>query len=209
MHGHPSLRDRLRQQTAAEIEEAAFALFAERGYEAAKVEQIAAAAGVSTRTFFRYFPSKEAVVFADHARGVERLRAALAEASPAVPPMERVRRAMIAAERPGGDERRARQAELAAAVPALRAHHARLIEDMEDVVAAALAPEFGGEAGYWRARIVAGALFGALRGAMRVGAESKVDGWTLFQEVFALLGPIDAVIASNRWAAPRPGDEAR
>ncbi|GAC67999.1 TetR/AcrR family transcriptional regulator [Gordonia soli] len=41
-------------------------LFAEQGYEATSVDQIAAAAGVSRRTLFRQFHSKEGVIFADH-----------------------------------------------------------------------------------------------------------------------------------------------
>src|SRR4051812_43988865 len=45
---------------------AAFQLFLERGYEQTTVDDIVALAGVGRRSFFRYFPSKEDVVFPDH-----------------------------------------------------------------------------------------------------------------------------------------------
>ncbi|GAA3644702.1 hypothetical protein GCM10022237_00190 [Nocardioides ginsengisoli] len=45
---------------------AAFRLFAERGYDATSVDDIAAAAGISRSTFFRLFGSKETVIFPDH-----------------------------------------------------------------------------------------------------------------------------------------------
>jgi AcrR family transcriptional regulator len=48
------------------IVDAAFRLFAESGYEATSVDDIAAAAGVSRSTFFRSYGSKEAVIFPDH-----------------------------------------------------------------------------------------------------------------------------------------------
>ena len=60
MDGH---RERKKQQTRARIVEAAFALFEERGYQATTLADIAAAADIAPRTFFSYFPSKEAVVF--------------------------------------------------------------------------------------------------------------------------------------------------
>lgn len=59
------LRERKKQRTRAEIRRQAFRLFLEQGYNATTVEQIAEAAEVSPSTFFRYFPSKEAVVMTD------------------------------------------------------------------------------------------------------------------------------------------------
>ena len=57
-----ALQQRKRQLVKQEIAHAAWLLFAERGYEKATVEAIARAAGVSRRSFFRYFSSKEDVV---------------------------------------------------------------------------------------------------------------------------------------------------
>jgi AcrR family transcriptional regulator len=63
----PSPRDRLAQ--------AAFALFHERGYEQTTVDDITERAGVGRTTFFRYYRSKEDVIFPDH----DRLLAQLSE----------------------------------------------------------------------------------------------------------------------------------
>ena len=51
------LRERKRQQTRQELISAAMRLFGEKGYEQTTVAEIAAAAGVSTKTFFNYFAS--------------------------------------------------------------------------------------------------------------------------------------------------------
>ncbi|HTY29995.1 helix-turn-helix domain-containing protein [Mycobacterium sp.] len=59
-----SLRDRQRAQIRAEIRRAAFRLFIERGYDTVTTDEIATAAGVSPRTFFRHVPTKEDLLLA-------------------------------------------------------------------------------------------------------------------------------------------------
>jgi AcrR family transcriptional regulator len=59
---HMSLAERKRQLVRDELAEAALQLLAKQGYEETTVDHIAAAAGVSRRTFFRHFQSKEDVL---------------------------------------------------------------------------------------------------------------------------------------------------
>jgi AcrR family transcriptional regulator len=83
------LRQRKRRQTRDRISQAAMALFLERGFDATTVDDIAAAADVSKRGFFDYFPTKEDVVFAWQEKFGEALVAAVA-ARPAREPLTKV-----------------------------------------------------------------------------------------------------------------------
>jgi AcrR family transcriptional regulator len=87
----PGKREVQRQATKARLQAAALARFRDDGFEATSVAAIAADAGVTERTFFRYFPSKEAVLFQDYESRLEWFRAALAVRPADEPVLESVK----------------------------------------------------------------------------------------------------------------------
>jgi AcrR family transcriptional regulator len=88
----PGLRERKRLKTLASIQAHALRLFAEHGYDATTVPQIAEAADVSESTFFRYFPTKEDVVLLDDLDSV--FVDSLRGQAPELSSLEAIRRAM-------------------------------------------------------------------------------------------------------------------
>jgi len=89
----PDWRQRKKTATRDRIRASALLLFREQGYDATTVEQIAAAAGVSHMTFFRYFPAKEDVALAD---SYDPLIAGLLRQTPASWPLgDRIRTALL------------------------------------------------------------------------------------------------------------------
>jgi len=91
-----SLREQQRDFAGAEITRRAIGLFVERGYDDVTVDEIAAAAGISPRTFFRYFPSKSDVLRQHQRFLFDRLTRALAARPPAESPLVALRRAFLA-----------------------------------------------------------------------------------------------------------------
>ncbi|GAA2299337.1 TetR family transcriptional regulator [Actinomadura sp. NPDC048955] len=138
--GRPGLRERKKMRTRQAIATAALRLFAERGYEETTIADIAAAADVSPRTFFSYFPSKEDVIFAEIddrlAEVAERLRR-----TPGESPMETIRRSIVAVLEAIAAEHRDYgpvQVALILERPALRARALQRMTDAQDAIEALL-----------------------------------------------------------------------
>ena len=89
----------------AQLEQVAFGLFDRQGFEGTTIEDIARAAGIGRRTFFRYFASKNDVPWGGFEDRLERMRARLAGCPPHTPMAEAIRLGVVAFHEagPGGD----------------------------------------------------------------------------------------------------------
>lgn len=90
-----SLRERNRRQTHARIVEVGMELFLAKGYEATTLDEIAEAAGISRRTFFYYFASKDDILVAHLGVYRDALKTAVLESSSAGGPIEVVTEALL------------------------------------------------------------------------------------------------------------------
>ena len=93
--GDLSLQERKQELVRAELASAAWDLFGKKGYEATTVAEIAAAAGVSRRTFFRYYATKDDVVTETSDELAEAMLAAMAERPRDEPPLVAIKRALV------------------------------------------------------------------------------------------------------------------
>lgn len=123
-------------------------LFARRGFEATTVEDIAEAAGIARRTFFRYFPSKNDVVWGDFESLLAAMEAWLAAADADVPVLEAVADAVVRFNSlpPGAVPAHRQRMSMILHVPALQAHSALRYADWRAVIARFVAGRPGGEA---------------------------------------------------------------
>ena len=135
------LRERHRKRTAAELEEAALALFTKKGFDAVTIDDIAAAADVSRRTFFRYFASKEDVILSDHPRRLGELQAALDRRPGDEPALTALRHAVLSLAGSFEEQRdhMLRRFRLVTSTPALEARSLCLQRNWESAVTAMLA----------------------------------------------------------------------
>ncbi|MFB8382083.1 acyl-CoA-like ligand-binding transcription factor [Streptomyces rubiginosohelvolus] len=192
-----TMAQRKRQLVSDELTEAALQLMAQEGFDAVTVDAIAAAAGVSKRTFFRYFASKEDVVvrfLADMGAG---MHAELTARPAAEPPSTALRHAVwvaMAACADGAEHsgRALRVVQLILRTPALRArfleHQAQWRDDLG--VAAARRRGLDPETDLYP-RLAAGAAIAAFDTVLRRWSDSDgaEDPAALTDRAFALLAP--------------------
>jgi AcrR family transcriptional regulator len=93
-HPGEGLRERKKRHTRQQISDVATALFVVRGFDHVKVSEIAEVVGVSEKTVYNYFPTKESLVFDRADEGIARLAAALREREAGESPAKAVLRAL-------------------------------------------------------------------------------------------------------------------
>ena len=160
----PGLRERKKQRTRDAIVRSAMALFNERGYDATTIADIAEAADIAPRTFFAYFPSKEAVVFHEFDDVHERFAARLRE-RPTSETVFDALRAWVADWLATGDalmdtDRSRRH--LVDSTPALQACDRANLAQFEELIAEGVAADLGEPVDSLRTRLVSAAAVAAL-----------------------------------------------
>lgn len=94
--GGAGLRERKRRETLQRITDVAMGLFVRQGYVETTLDEIAAAAGISRRTFFYYFKSKDDILLSVQSGLGDTLVGAIRDAPPDVAPLHAIRDALIA-----------------------------------------------------------------------------------------------------------------
>jgi AcrR family transcriptional regulator len=165
------LRERKKQQTRVLLEQMALELFGQQGYDATTVEEIAAGAEVSVRTFYRYFASKDDVLFARWAPVVEMSRMAIKERDRRKAPFVSLCEAMANASVYFEQERDVllQLAALAKANPALRTRQLQEREHWMNIIVEELAAESGRPLDDVRLHVVARVL--------HAGFQAGIDEW--------------------------------
>jgi TetR/AcrR family transcriptional regulator, regulator of mycofactocin system len=167
-----SVREEKKHQTRARLERAALDLFAERGFENTTVEDVAALAGVSARTAFRYFPGKADLVFGDSDADLEALRGELAAQDLSLPAFDATRAALARFSARMDSPLTAERSRVVAANPTLSARSLEIRERWAVAVAAELASRRGLDHPDERARLGGLLVVAILVSAVREWAQA-------------------------------------
>ena len=172
------LRSRKQARTRRELERAALTLFEANGYEETTVEEIAAAVEVSPRTFFRYFGSKEDVLFGDEQDQVAELRRIIRDCPNAAIDMSALEEVLLTFTNYLSSEHQPllTRAALVAQNPRLGERSLKVLRSWEVTLAGELASQAGMDAPDLRLWVLAASRMGALNVAVRVWQASDGEG---------------------------------
>jgi AcrR family transcriptional regulator len=181
-------RERKKQRTREQIVEAAFRLFAERGFQATTVAEIAAAADIAPRTFFAYFPSKEAVVFHDFDGLFASLKQTIEGRPEGETAIDALRRWLDVSLSPNHDETEeaAVRKRMCIDEPSLAAHQQHLLSKLEEILRDGVARDLGEPPDGLRPKLVAAAAVAALQ-AIDSERHDKSESMALLDETLVFL----------------------
>jgi mycofactocin system transcriptional regulator len=170
----PELPDPPREGTRARIERAALDLFTRRGFEGVTIDEVADAAGISRRTFFRYFAAKADAVWGDFSAHVDRLARLLHDSGGDQPVLASICDAYVEVnDYSTADLPLLRQRmHLILTEPALLAHSQVRYSDIDRVVAQYVAVRTGAEPGELLPRLVAT--------SSRAAATTAFEAWLTY-----------------------------
>jgi AcrR family transcriptional regulator len=162
------LRERKKRATRRALHDAALRLALERGLEHLTVEEISAAADVSVRTFFNYFPSKEQAILGDDLFAVDEkeVTALMLGAASVLDGLQRVAMAVAAATAPRREQVRMRW-QLMERYPTLLPQIFARLEEFDKVLASAVAARTGAAPDDAYPRLMAAVAGTAMRVAVR------------------------------------------
>jgi TetR/AcrR family transcriptional regulator, regulator of mycofactocin system len=160
-----------RGETRTRVERAALDLFAHRGFENVTTDEVADSAGISRRTFFRYYATKADAVWGDFTGHVARLEALLAATDPAQPVLASVCAAYVEVnDYPAGELAVLRERmQLILTEPALVAHSQLRFAEVDQVVARHVAARIGAAPADLLPRLVAAGT--------RAAATTAFEAW--------------------------------
>ena len=202
MHEQRSgLRERKKHRTRELIASTALALFSERGYHAATVADVAAAADVSERTVFGYFATKEDLLFADHLALEQDLAQALEARSPDASALDTLR-AFVVENVSRLDEQARIRWEIVSHDELLLSHQRMRQAAFGEVIATAIAHELGEKVDDLRPQLVTAAVITAFtatyehRYRARSQSASRAQAVAVIDEAITFLrGGLDAIRA--------------
>lgn len=199
------LRERKRRETRLRIAAAGMRLFIANGFDGTTLDAIAKEAGISRRTFFSYFRSKEDILLAWQGGAWDALRADLLKASPDQAPLDVVRRALVKNIPNYASDKMIIIDRLLRSTESLRARKQAGYENQEQALFAALCEVWRQPERRAALRLVAMVSIGAMRLALE--AWSEHDGTrpvaTYLQEAFAsLTAEIQLAVAGSPPAPP-------